>query len=398
MPQRAVRAGLSAAELAMFAELGPKAKKTSRRDLASVLAQRQPGATTVAGTMAIAHMAGIRVFVTGGLGTAQAQRALPRANAARRRAHGPSRCVDAAAGGVHRGGEHSMDISADLTELGRTPVAVVSAGVKVRRLPRRDEAHSAARPDTDFHVLPLLYAALAAQSILDIGRTLEYLETQGVPVATLGPTADFPAFYTRKSGFYSPLQVATAAEAAALLLHHFQLPSPTGAVLGRHPRAGIRMRRYMPLRPRAGYPENARHSGPDPGRGRGAQVRLATLAKNVRALAERIICVSAAARNGMRMHSVENAIRAALVEAEQRQIRGAAVTPFVLQAVNVLTQGAALRANIALVRNNARRGSEVAKALATLSTARDDAPANISVRAGAVPTAPHAPPLQHLPQ
>jgi len=101
--------------------------------------------------------------------------------------------------------------------------------------------------------------------------------------------------------------------------------------------------------------------------------------------------------NRMRMHSVENAIRAALVEAEQRQIRGAAVTPFVLQAVNVLTQGAALRANIALVRNNAQRGSEVAKALATLST-RADAPANVSVRVGAVPTAPHAPPPHHQPQ
>jgi len=101
--------------------------------------------------------------------------------------------------------------------------------------------------------------------------------------------------------------------------------------------------------------------------------------------------------NGMRIHSVENAIRAALVEAEQRQIRGAAVTPFVLQAVNMLTQGAALRANIALVRNNAQRGSEVAKALATLST-RADVPANVSVRVGAVPTAPHAPPPQHQPQ
>jgi pseudouridine-5'-phosphate glycosidase len=141
--------GLDDKQLERLAIAGKRdAIKTSRRDLANVLVRsttnandrRVVGATTVSGTMALAHMAGIKVFVTGGIG------------------------------GVHRDGQHTFDISADLTELGRTPVAVVCAGVK---------------------------------SILDIGRTLEYLETQGVPVVTVAP-ADrpyFPAFYVPTSPF-----------------------------------------------------------------------------------------------------------------------------------------------------------------------------------------------------
>jgi pseudouridine-5'-phosphate glycosidase len=128
---------------------GPTARKCSRRDFASVLASRALGATTVAGTMMAAEMAGIGVFVTGGIG------------------------------GVHRGAEATMDVSADLTELGRTPVAVVCAGVK---------------------------------SILDIGKTLEYLETQGVPVVALGAD-EFPAFFTPHSGLKAPERMDSPAGA-----------------------------------------------------------------------------------------------------------------------------------------------------------------------------------------
>jgi pseudouridine-5'-phosphate glycosidase len=124
----------------LLGRAGPQARKCSRRDLPTVLASRAIGATTVAGTMIAAEMAGIHVFVTGGIG------------------------------GVHRGAETSFDVSADLSELGRTPVTVVCAGVK---------------------------------SILDIPKTLEVLETQGVPVVALG-TDEFPAFFTPHSGVRAP--------------------------------------------------------------------------------------------------------------------------------------------------------------------------------------------------
>ena len=146
--------GLSSDELERFARLGSDGKvgKVSRRDLAHCVAQGRHGGTTVSCTMLLAHAANIPVFVTGGIG------------------------------GVHRGGESSMDVSADLCELGRTPVMVVSAGVK---------------------------------SILDIPRTLEYLETQGVCVLALG-TDDFPAFFTRHSGVAAPARVENVAQAAAV--------------------------------------------------------------------------------------------------------------------------------------------------------------------------------------
>jgi pseudouridine-5'-phosphate glycosidase len=148
-----IRVGLTPAELETLGKLGHKAQKCSRRDLAYVLATKTPGATTVAATMLIAHMAGISVFVTGGIG------------------------------GVHRGAESTMDISADLTELGRTPVAVVCAGVK---------------------------------SILDIPKTLEVLETQGVSVVALG-TNEFPAFFTPHSGCEAPLRVNSPSECAQMI-------------------------------------------------------------------------------------------------------------------------------------------------------------------------------------
>ena len=133
--------------------------KVSLRDMPLVLSQKIPGATTVAATMRIASMVGIRVFVTGGIG------------------------------GVHRGAENTMDISADLFEMAQTNVAVVSAGVK---------------------------------SILDIGLTLEYLETSGIPVVTFGQD-DFPAFYSRKSGFKTPLRLDSAKEIADMMNVKWQM-------------------------------------------------------------------------------------------------------------------------------------------------------------------------------
>jgi pseudouridine-5'-phosphate glycosidase len=161
--------GMTRAQLERFARLGKSIRKCSRRDLAVVVAERGNGATTVAATMFVAHMVGIAVFVTGGIG------------------------------GVHRGVEATMDISADLSELGRTPVAVVCAGVK---------------------------------SILDIPRTLEVLETHGVTVAALAAD-EFPAFFTRNSGVKAPLRLDTPAAAAALLAANRALGVDTGFVLGR---------------------------------------------------------------------------------------------------------------------------------------------------------------------
>jgi pseudouridine-5'-phosphate glycosidase len=148
-----LKVGLSADEIERLGNLGPKVIKCSRRDLPFVLARKKDGATTVAATMIIAAMAGIRVFATGGIG------------------------------GVHRGVEETMDISADLEELARTNVAVVCAGIK---------------------------------SVLDIGRTLEYLETAGVPVVGY-QTDTLPAFYSRSSGFPVDYRVDNAADAAAAM-------------------------------------------------------------------------------------------------------------------------------------------------------------------------------------
>ncbi|HQK98969.1 MAG TPA: pseudouridine-5'-phosphate glycosidase, partial [Bacteroidia bacterium] len=144
--------------------------KVSLRDMPYVISQKIPGATTVAATMRIASMAGIRIFVTGGIG------------------------------GVHRGAENSMDISADLTEMAHTNVAVLSAGVK---------------------------------SILDIGLTLEYLETLGIPVVTYGQDA-FPSFYSQESGYTSPLRLDDAESIAGLLKAKWDL-SLEGSVLIANP-------------------------------------------------------------------------------------------------------------------------------------------------------------------
>ncbi|XP_062445759.1 uncharacterized protein LOC134148060 isoform X2 [Rhea pennata] len=222
--------------------------KVSRRDLPYVLSQGLSGGTTVSGTMIAAHKAGIPVFVTGGIG------------------------------GVHRGGENTLDVSADLTELGRTPVAVVSAGVK---------------------------------SILDIGRTLEYLETQGVCVAAFGESREFPAFFSRQSGFQAPYHVHNEEEAAELIASTLGLGLSSGVLIA-------------------------------------------------------VPCPQEHATSGQ---VIEEAIQQALREARSKGITGKEVTPFLLQKINELTNGKSLDSNIALIQNNARVGSCIAVALSKLQKA-----------------------------
>ena len=159
--------GLTRSQIDYLGREGQRVAKASRRDLPLLVAKGADGATTVAATMIICHLAGIRVFATGGIG------------------------------GVHRGAETTMDISADLEELARTPVAVVCAGAK---------------------------------SILDIGLTLEYLETKGVPVITCGQD-ELPAFYTRASGFASPNRLDTPEEIAACFRASLSLEVPGGMLI-----------------------------------------------------------------------------------------------------------------------------------------------------------------------
>ncbi|XP_035521703.1 pseudouridine-metabolizing bifunctional protein C1861.05 [Morone saxatilis] len=236
-----VRVGLSSKELDFLARC-ENSLKVSRRDLPYVISKGLSGGTTVSATMIAAHRAGVPVFVTGGIG------------------------------GVHRDGENSLDISADLTELGRTPIAVVSAGVK---------------------------------SILDIGRTLEFLETQGVCVATYGTLKNFPAFFSPQSGFTSPYQVCNPEEAAKLIASTLSLGLQSGVLLA------------VPI------PEEYAAAG----------------------------------------QHIEEAIQAAVTEASGKGITGRDVTPFILQKVNEMTKGKSLQANIALIHNNAKVGSQIACAL-----------------------------------
>ena len=229
--------GLSKEELAYFGNAG-NVWKVSLRDMPYVISRQLYGATTVAATMRIAAMAGIKIFVTGGIG------------------------------GVHRGAESSMDISADLTEMAQTSVAVVSAGVK---------------------------------SILDIGLTLEYLETKGIPVVTYGQE-EFPSFYSRKSGFRSPLRLDSPKEIAQLLSTKWQL-GLEGSVLIANP---------VP--------------------------------------AEQEI-----AADEMEVH-----IQQALQAAAAQKITGKEVTPFLLKYIADHTNGESLESNIALIKHNAKVGAEIA--------------------------------------
>lgn len=231
--------GLTEEQIGFFGQ-AENVWKVSLRDMPYVLSKHLYGATTVAATMRIASLAGIKVFVTGGIG------------------------------GVHRGAESSMDISADLTEMGQTSVAVVSAGVK---------------------------------SILDIGLTLEYLETKGIPVVTYGQD-EFPSFYSRKSGFMSPLRLDTAAEIAALLDTKWKL-GLEGTVLIANP---------VP--------------------------------------ADREIV-----SDEMEIH-----IQIALNAAKEKKISGKEVTPFLLKYIADHTKGESLDANIALIKHNAAVGSAIAEA------------------------------------
>ncbi|XP_057515130.1 pseudouridine-5'-phosphate glycosidase isoform X1 [Amaranthus tricolor] len=236
--------GLQIEELERLAKTGAQVRKTARRDIAAVVASRGDGATTVSATMFFASMVGISVFVTGGIG------------------------------GVHRHGEQTMDVSSDLTELGKTPVAVVSAGAK---------------------------------SILDIPRTLEYLETQGVCVAGYR-TNEFPAFFTEKSGCKVSCSIDSPEDAARLIEANAKLNLRTGILIA------------VPV------PKEHSASG----------------------------------------SFVESAIQRALAEAREQNIKGSAETPFLLSRVNQLTGGASLASNIALVKNNANIGSKIAVCLAQL--------------------------------
>ena len=232
-----IKIGLSQHELEQFAK-HTNQLKVSRRDLPLVLSQKQSGGTTVAATMICAKLAGIAVFVTGGIG------------------------------GVHRENEKTMDISADLMELAKTNVAVVCAGIK---------------------------------SILDIPRTLEYLETQGVPVIGY-KTEDFPAFYTPASGSLVQSRLDTPEEIARCMKIKWELGLDGGIVIGN------------PV-------------------------------QQEDAMDEAII---------------QQAISAALTDAAEQGIEGKDVTPFLLERINQLTEGKSLKSNIALVCNNARLGAKIA--------------------------------------
>lgn len=219
----------------------PAVAKASVRDLPGLLARGTSGATTVAATMHVAALAGIRVFATGGIG------------------------------GAHRGAQATFDVSADLTELGRTPVAVVSAGAK---------------------------------AILDLPLTLEVLETLGVPVIAYGAD-DFPAFYSRSSGLPAPDRADGADEIARILVARWRLGG--GGVLVANP-----------------IPADAEIPAGE----------------------------------------IASAIESALAEADAAGVVGKAVTPMLLARIAAITGGASLRANVALVRANARLAAEIAVALA----------------------------------
>lgn len=232
--------GLSDADIEYLGRT-PHVWKVSLRDMPFVISQQLPGATTVAATMRIASMVGIKIFATGGIG------------------------------GVHRGAETTMDISADLTEMGQTNVAIVAAGVK---------------------------------SILDIGLTLEYMETIGIPVVTYGQD-EFPSFYSTKSGFQSPLRLDTPEAIAKLLKAKWDL-NLKGAVLIANPIP----REYE-----------------------------------------------------MEQHVIEEHILEALAEANKMKISGKEVTPFLLKYISEHTQGESLEANIALIKNNAKIAAKIAVAM-----------------------------------
>ena len=233
-----LKAGLTAEEIEYFGKKGQAIHKASRRDLAVLCARGEDGATTVTTTMIIAHMAGIKIFATGGIG------------------------------GVHRGAETTMDISADLEELGQTPVMVVCAGAK---------------------------------SILDLGLTLEYLETKGVPVIGFG-TKELPAFYTRQSGFSVDYRIDTAQELAKA----FKVQNELGF------KGGMLVANPIPE------------------------------------------------EYAMPLDTINAAINQAIAECNEKGIKGKETTPFLLARVAELTGGNSLASNIRLVYNNAKVAAQTA--------------------------------------
>ena len=239
-----LKVGLSAEEIDYLGREGTKVNKPSRRDLPILVSKGADGATTVATTMIIAAMAGIKVFATGGIG------------------------------GVHRGAETTMDISADLEELGRTDVMVVCAGAK---------------------------------SILDLGLTLEYLETKGVPVIGYG-TKELPAFYTRKSGFGVDYELNTPAELAAAFY--------AKGALGVH--GGMLVANPIPE------------------------------------------------EYAMDFDVINTAIDKAVEEAKALGIHGKETTPFLLAKIKDITGGDSLESNIQLVYNNAKLAAQTAAELCAL--------------------------------
>ncbi|MBK9461913.1 MAG: pseudouridine-5'-phosphate glycosidase [Sphingobacteriales bacterium] len=240
-----LKVGLSAEELEIMGK-SPNMMKVSRRDIPLVVAQKIHGATTVASTMIIANMAGIKVFVTGGIG------------------------------GVHRGAASTFDISADLTELANTNVAVVCAGAK---------------------------------SILDLGLTLEYLETQGVPIIGY-QTDELPAFYTRKSGLKLVQWCENIEDIASIINIKWHLNLKGGVVVANP------------------VPEEF----------------------------------------AMDFDYMTNCIDNALKKAEQLGIKGKETTPFLLAEIKKITQGKSLDTNIQLVFNNAKVGAMLAKSLSKFDT------------------------------
>ncbi|MGL5052311.1 MAG: pseudouridine-5'-phosphate glycosidase [Cetobacterium sp.] len=233
-----LKVGLTKEEIDYLGKKGLDVTKASRRDIPAILASNDDGATTVASTMIIAALAGIKIFATGGIG------------------------------GVHRGAENTMDISADLEELAITDVAVVCAGAK---------------------------------SILDIGLTLEFLETKGVPV--LGyKTEELPAFYTRKSGFKVDYNIETSNQIAKILKAKWDINLKGGVVIAN------------PI------PE----------------------------------------KFAMDFDIITNAINSAVAEAEEKGIKGKESTPFLLSKVKDITKGKSLEANIELVFNNAKLAAQIA--------------------------------------
>ena len=232
-----LKVGLTKKEI-QFLATNDEVRKISRRDLAIVVSQKLSGSTTVASTMIIAHLAKIAVFATGGIG------------------------------GVHRGAEKTLDISADLEELSRTNVCVVCAGAK---------------------------------SILDIGLTLEYLETKGVPIIGY-KTSDLPAFYSSNSGFNVDYRVDSAFDISEILKTKWSL-SINGGVLVTNP---------IPKK---------------------FELELAMM---------------------------NEAINKAIIEAEKEKITGKEITPYLLSKVNEITQGKSLNANIKLIQNNAVLATKIA--------------------------------------